>query len=106
MTPNLAAGSFQAIGSEARLSVLRALVRAGEAGLAVGDIQERTGIAASTLSHHIKVMVDSGVVTQTRQGRSIITHADFDHLRDLATFILAECCDDVEAANTLVREEA
>ena len=42
-----AAQGFAAIGSEARLAVVLALVRAGRAGLTVGDIQARTGMAAS-----------------------------------------------------------
>ena len=45
-----AAQGFAAIGSEARLQVLQTLVRAGQSGLAVGSIQDRTGMAASTLA--------------------------------------------------------
>ena len=51
-----AAGGFAAMGSEARLKVLRCLIRAGHAGLMVQDIQERTGIAPSTLAHHLKFL--------------------------------------------------
>ena len=50
------AQGFAAMGSEARLLVLKTLVRAGEAGLTVGEIQERTGIAPSTLAHHLKFL--------------------------------------------------
>lgn len=92
MTPQAAADSFQAMGSEARLKVLRALLRAGEEGLSVGAVQERTGIAASTLSHHIRVLAEAGVIRQKRAGRTVHTSADFDALRDLAAYILAECC--------------
>lgn len=94
MSPDIAASSFQAMGSDARLSVLRALIRAGDTGLNVGDIQHRTGIPASTLSHHIRVLADAGVIEQHRQGRATMTRAAFDHLRDLADFILSECCND------------
>ena len=48
-----AARAFSALGSEARLQVLRTLVRAGPEGLSVGQIQERTSIAPSTLAHHL-----------------------------------------------------
>ncbi len=94
MTPENAANSFQAMGSDARLSVLRALIRAGDDGLSVGDIQVRTGIAASTLSHHVRVLAEAGVIVQRREGRSTVTHAAFEHLRELADFILLECCND------------
>jgi DNA-binding transcriptional ArsR family regulator len=95
-----AATSFQAMGSEARLSVLRALVRAGDDGLVVGDIQARTGIAPSTLSHHLKTLSDAGVIEQTKLGRTLLTRAAYDHLRALAGFILAECCFDAGAASS------
>lgn len=96
-----AANGFNAIGSEARLRVLNALVRAGEPGLTVGEIQKRTGIAPSTLAHHLKFLAAGGVVEQTRLGRSTITRARFGALQELAEFILCECCADIgrEAAN-------
>lgn len=95
------AQGFAAMGSDSRLKVLRALVRAGEAGLTVGEIQERTGIAPSTLAHHLKFLAAGGVVEQEKAGRSVINRARYDKLRDLAQFILSECCADAEkrAAN-------
>ena len=44
-----AAQGFAAIGSEARLQVLLTLVKAGKAGLNVGEIGSRTQMPASTL---------------------------------------------------------
>ncbi|GLP87819.1 ArsR/SmtB family transcription factor [Tritonibacter mobilis] len=94
MDPSVAAQGFAAMGSEARLEVLRVLVRAGEAGLSVGEIRDRTGIAASTLAHHLKFLTAADVVTQEKLGRSTICRADFKHLERLAGFILSECCQD------------
>ena len=56
MDLSLAAQGFAAMGSEARMEVLRVLVRADEAGLTVGEVRDRTGIAASTLAHHLKFL--------------------------------------------------
>jgi ArsR family transcriptional regulator, arsenate/arsenite/antimonite-responsive transcriptional repressor len=100
MWESVAAG-FSAMGSESRLKVLKVLVRAGESGLTVGEIQERTGIAPSTLAHHLKFLAGGGVVVQEKAGRSTINRADFDQLRVLADFILGECCADApqKAAN-------
>ncbi|MEX0367837.1 MAG: ArsR/SmtB family transcription factor [Ruegeria sp.] len=96
-----AAAGFAAMGSEARLQVLKTLVRAGEPGLSVGQIQERTGIAPSTLAHHLKFLAAGGLVEQEKAGRSTINRAQFDELEKLAQFILSECCADLEkkAAN-------
>jgi ArsR family transcriptional regulator len=89
-----AAQGFAAIGSEARLAVVLALVRAGRAGLTVGDIQARTGMAASTLAHHLRFLAAGGLIAQEKAGRSVINRADFDRLKDLAGFILSQCCAD------------
>jgi ArsR family transcriptional regulator, arsenate/arsenite/antimonite-responsive transcriptional repressor len=89
------AQSFAAMGSGARLKVLKALVRAGPTGLSVGEIQTRTGIAPSTLAHHLKFLAAGGVVTQEKIGRSTISRASFDTLEGLAHFILSECCADM-----------
>lgn len=89
-----AAAGFAAMGSEARLQVLRILVRAGEEGLTVSDLQERTGIAPSTLAHHLKFLSGAGVIVQEKQGRATLSRADYDRLRALAQFILGECCAD------------
>ena len=96
-----AANGFSAMGSEARLQVLNILVRAGEPGLTVGEIQSRTGIAPSTLAHHLKFLAAGGLVEQEKAGRSTINRACFGELRELAQFILCECCADMDrkAAN-------
>ncbi|AKI02540.1 putative transcriptional regulator [Hoeflea sp. IMCC20628] len=92
-----AAQGFSAMGSESRLEVLQALVRAGEDGLRVGDIQERTGIAASTLAHHLKFLSAANLIVQRKQGRIIMSTANFDYLTALAGFILENCCSEAGA---------
>ena len=90
-----AAQGFAAIGSEARLQVLRTLVRAGAQGLTVGEIQERTGMAASTLAHHLRFLTSAGLVDQTKNGRSVCNRAVYARLEALAGYILDECCTDL-----------
>ncbi len=84
------------MGSESRLEVLQTLVRAGDKGLLVGDIQQRTGIPGSTLAHHLKFLTSADLIVQNRQGRTIINRANYQHLQALAGFILEECCADQE----------
>lgn len=94
-----AAQGFAAMGSEARITVLRTLVRAGKGGLTIGDIQAQTDIAPSTLAHHLKFLAGAGLLDQRKEGRAVINTASFHILEDLASYILeqccqAECCDD------------
>lgn len=90
-----AASTFAALGSEQRLAVLNVLVRAGHEGLSIGDLGARAGVTGSTLTHHMKILTQAGLVRQQKQGRSIICAAvAYDELRDLAGFLLRECCAD------------
>ncbi len=95
LSPPVAASQFAALGSEQRLSVLRTLVRAGEEGLTIGSLGERSGVTGSTLTHHMKILAAAGLVTQQKHGRSIIcAAADYDVMRALSTYLLSECCAD------------
>ena len=90
-----AASTFAALGSEQRLQVLNTLVRAGEAGLPIGELGRRSGITGSTLTHHMKILAQAGLVQQARQGRQIICAAiAFEELRALTDFLFRECCAD------------
>lgn len=92
-----AAQGFAAVGSEPRLKVLTALVRAGPGGLAVGDIQDKVGLPPSTLAHHLKFLASAGLIEQQRRGRTVINRAAFERIEALAGFLLYECCADVPA---------
>ncbi len=87
-----AAQAFAALGSEQRLAVLQVLVAAGPDGLTTGDLGARTGIAASTLTHHVRFLAQAGLVTQRRAGRSIICAAAFEPVRRLSQYLLLNCC--------------
>ncbi len=90
-----AASTFAALGSEQRLGVLRWLVRAGPEGLSIGELGARSGITGSTLTHHMKILTQAGLVEQVRQGRSIICiAAAYDEMAELSNFLLRECCAD------------
>lgn len=92
----IAASKFAALGSEQRLLVLHALVRAGTEGLTIGTLGDRTGITGSTLTHHLKILSAAGLVTQARQGRSIIcAAADYSEVEALSDYLLRQCCADV-----------
>ena len=89
-----AAAHLEALGNPTRLKIYRALVRAGDAGLAVGRLQEKLKIAPSTLSHHIKTLVVVGLVNQVRDSTTLVCHASYDVMRELVDFLVDECCAD------------
>ena len=72
------------MGSEARLQVFKALVRAGRSWMTVGKIQEATSMTASTLAHRLRFLAAGEVIHQEKIGRSVINRADFERLEQLA----------------------
>jgi ArsR family transcriptional regulator, arsenate/arsenite/antimonite-responsive transcriptional repressor len=90
--------ALAALGHEVRLAVFRLLMRAGPQGLTVGDIVGHTGLAPSTLAHHLSALVAAGLVEQDRQGREVWNRARFDALRAVIDHLNAECCAGVPRA--------
>jgi DNA-binding transcriptional ArsR family regulator len=91
-----AAVRLEALGNPTRLKVYRALVRAGEAGMPVGRLQDKLKVAPSTLSHHIKTLVTAGLISQVRESTTLVCHANYDVMQGLVDFLVAECCADAE----------
>ncbi len=94
-----AAKQLEALGNPTRLKVYRALVRAGDPGLPVGRLQERIGIAASTLSHHLHRLILTGLVTQERQATTLICRANYPIMNSLLGFLADQCCADAKGAD-------
>ena len=97
----LAAQAFAAIGSVSRIQVLWVILEARERGLTIGEIQKKTGIAASTFAHHhksskSKITFFLGSIAKKR--RFLIFSSTF--LIILSSFIFALCTWAIEAAAT------
>jgi len=86
------ADMFAALGAEPRLRIVRLLLSAHPEGLVVGEIQEETGIAGSTLSHHLDKLKQDGLVTAVREKAFIRYRANTSALEELLGFLYAECC--------------
>jgi DNA-binding transcriptional ArsR family regulator len=86
------AARLEALGNPTRLAIYRTLVRVGDAGLAVGQLQSRLKIAGSTLSHHLSKLIIVGLVTQERNATTLTCRANFETMRGLVSFLQDECC--------------
>lgn len=80
------------IAHEARLDIFRALVQAGVAGLAAGDIAEKLGIPNSTLSFHLKELNHAGLVNSRQESRFIYYSANYDAMNQLLAYLTENCC--------------
>jgi DNA-binding transcriptional ArsR family regulator len=86
------ADMFAALGADPRLRIMRLLLSAHPDGLVVGEIQEETGIANSTLSHHLEKLKIDELVTAEREKAFIRYRANTTALEELLGFLYAECC--------------
>jgi DNA-binding transcriptional ArsR family regulator len=94
MKLEIAARQLESLGHPVRLKLYRALVRAGHDGLPVGALQAKLGMAASTLSHHVRHLKDAGLISQERQATTLICRAHYPAMDNLVGYLVDECCMD------------
>jgi DNA-binding transcriptional ArsR family regulator len=81
-----------ALGHPIRLSIVRFVVQGGEEGTSAGEIQAHLDLPASTLSHHLKRLVDSGLLKSRSEGTYNYYAPDFTALRALTDYVWEDCC--------------
>lgn len=83
---------FRAIADPTRLQILELMLRVEEAKhrgeCYGGSISQALGLSQPTVSHHMKVLVDAGLVLATKKGTSVyysLGHQGFQVLHDHLT---------------------
>ena len=87
-----AIAALAALAQDSRLDVFRLLVQAGTDGLPAGQIAERLGVPANTLSFHLNQLRHAGLVTFHRESRSLIYAAEYSAMNDLLAYLTENCC--------------
>ncbi|HKO93561.1 MAG TPA: metalloregulator ArsR/SmtB family transcription factor [Polyangiaceae bacterium] len=86
------AEQLAALGHPVRLKALRFIVQAGQVGAAAGDIQAHVDVPASTLSHHLKRLLDAALLSTRAEGTFHYYAADYATLRALTEYLWEDCC--------------
>ncbi|SLN56102.1 ArsR/SmtB family transcription factor [Oceanibacterium hippocampi] len=81
-----------ALSQESRLEAFRMLVQAGPEGMAAGEVARALGVPHNTMSSHLGILANAGLVGSRREGRSIIYTPDFAGIRALLSFLMEDCC--------------
>lgn len=93
MDKKLSLAALAALGQETRLDIFRLLVKAGAEGVPAGEIAERLGAVQNTVSTHLKVLTQAGLIRPDRRGRIVRYVADMTGFRDLLAYLMEDCCD-------------
>ena len=90
-----AIAALAALAQDNRLDVFRLLVRAGAKGMPAGAVASALDLAPNTLSFHFDRLRQAGLVTCTREGRSLIYAAKYDTMNGLLAYLTENCCEGV-----------
>lgn len=83
---------MSALAQSTRLEVFTQLARARPDGLSAGALAGRLGTPANTMSAHLAILSRAGLVTFLKTGRHIIYKAQPEAIRELALFLVNDCC--------------
>ncbi|MBV7529814.1 DNA-binding transcriptional regulator, ArsR family [Chitinophaga jiangningensis] len=75
-----------AIADKHRLSILMEIAKKGS--MACGDMCGLTCLSQPTVSHHVKILVDSGVLNSTKTGRVLELTINKEMMKQLSMFFL------------------
>ena len=86
------AAQLSALGHPVRLKILRHVVQAGSSGSSAGEIQAHVDMPASSLSHHLKRLVDAELMNVRLEGTFHYYAAVYPSLRGLTDYLWEDCC--------------
>lgn len=67
----LLARTLRAVADPTRLQVLSLLTQSPAGEAVVGDLAEKLGLRQPTVSHHLRIMHEDGLVVREQRGRNV-----------------------------------
>lgn len=84
--------ALSALSQPTRLEAFRLLVSRGREGMPAGEIARALDVPHNTLSSHLTILANAGLVSSRREARSIIYRIEFEGVRELLSFLMEDCC--------------
>ena len=85
-----------ALGQTTRLAVVQSLLKTHPDGMNAGDIARLCDVAHNTLSAHLNVLTNAGMLTVERRGREMYYRADMKKFSNLVKFLAKNCSDSID----------
>ncbi len=93
MNDSHAVEMLSALAQSTRFSVFRMLMRQGKAGMAAGAIARELGVPQNTLSTHLNILSNAGLIASKREGRSLIYSVCLEDTKGFIGYLVNDCCD-------------
>ena len=84
--------ALSALAQTTRLDTFRLLVSREPDGVPAGELARLMAIPQNTMSTHLAILARAGLVRGDRHSRSIIYRSDLKRFREVALFLLKDCC--------------
>jgi len=86
------AETFSALGHPKRIYILETLLDGLPHDATFGQIQQSTGIPASTLTHHLREMNNGNITVRKPDGASTRIGLNLSHLQKILAGMMDKCC--------------
>ncbi len=93
MNDDIAVKILSALAQPTRFSVFRLLIKQGKNGMPAGRIAEMLGVAQNTLSSHLNILTNAGLITFTREGRILKYKVEIEHTKLFMDYLVTDCCE-------------
>lgn len=87
MEHSRASNAFATLGHPGRLAVFRLLMRFAPQGVRPTEIAAALDLKQNTLSHHLGDLAEAGLISVTRQGRSLLYAVDLELTEELIGYL-------------------
>ena len=92
MESNRATDVFAALSQSTRLDAFRLIMKHEPDGLPAGEVARLLDVPQNTMSTHLAILTRAGLISSERHSRSIIFRAELETVRELASFLVQDCC--------------
>ncbi|MGA2794089.1 MAG: metalloregulator ArsR/SmtB family transcription factor [Roseiarcus sp.] len=87
-----AIAALSALAQATRLDTFRLLVARERDGVPAGELARLIEVPQNTMSAHLAILARAGLIVGRRHSRSIIYRADLARFREVALFLIKDCC--------------
>lgn len=81
-----------ALAQPTRLDAFRLIMQHAPDGMTAGEVARLLDVPQNTMSTHLAVLTRAGLISSERYSRSIVYRAEIDKVREIASFLVNDCC--------------